>query len=260
MLRATTAMCVLVIVCSMVVGARADTLPLLKNSDTSVAIFSDDFESSMVGQLPASPWQGGLYGGGASSVLATCDLTSEGFAAYQGNKFAKLYRPDESGGVYLFGYDATGAANSTSDAHIVFQGAFRVDGNESSLYATTGPSGTPLAEFGLFGNGDVTIVTPDGQDWGMLTQKANAEQWNTLVITHTNGVDSFGVSVNGAAFEYRQGFAGMLGYAWDGICMQSDNRNSTGYWDAIPAPEPSSFVLLALGLTSLLAYAWRRQR
>lgn len=257
MFRVSTLLLAFAILLATSTIACAGMIPMLKNDDTSAVIFSDGFEGSTVGQIPSSPWVGGLYGGSTNSVLATCDLISEGFAAYEGSSFVKLYRPDEAGGVFLQGIGT--AANSGDGDNIRLQIAFRVDGNESSLYATHGASGDPLAEFGVFGNGDVTVVTPDGQNWDILTQKANVGQWNTLVITHKNGVDAWSVSVNGAPFETRQGFTGMSALSLDGITLQSDTRSSTGYWDAIPVPEPSTVVVLASGLMGLLAYAWRKR-
>lgn len=237
---------------------RADTIPLLQDDDTGAVILNDGFEGSTVGQKPSSPWMGGTYGGSTGSVLTTCDLESEGIAANEGSKYVKLYRPDQSGGVYLQGVGTS--ANSGDGDTIRLQIAFRVDGVESSIYATSGLDGTAIAEFGLFGNGDVAIVTPDQQDWGILDQKANVGQWNTLVVTHVNGVDAWSVSVNGAAFETRQGFTGRSALAFDGITLQSDSRNSTGYWDASPIPEPGTSITLLTAIVSLLAYAWRRRK
>jgi hypothetical protein len=259
MFRCVKCLLAIAVVGMMCSAGHADVVPLLTNVSTSQVILADDgFESSTVGEEPISPWGGGLYGGSANSVLAVCDLASEGFAAYEGSKFLKLYRPDEYGGVFA---QAVGSsANSGDGNNIRLEMAFRVDGTESSLYATNGSGGNPIAQFGFFGNGDVGIVTPDQQDYDILTQKANVGQWNKLVVTHTNGVDAWSVSVNGAAFETRQGFTGMSALALDGITLQSDSRNSTGYWDAVPIPEPSSLVMLFCTVVGLLAYAWRRRK
>jgi hypothetical protein len=256
MLRPTVAACVFVALYSIVASGWADTVPLLKNDTTGAVIFSDGFEGSTVGEPASSPWSSGAAA--SECVTAVCDLASEGFAAYEGSKYLKLYRPDVPGNVYVQGIGT--AANSGDGDMVRLQIAFRVDGMESSIYATNGVGGTPLAELGMFGNGDVTVVTPDGNDWGVLTQKAHIGVWNTMVVTHQNGADAWSVSVNGAPFETRQGFAGMSALAFDGITMQSDNRNSTGYWDAMSVPEPSAFVVIMTGLVSLLAYTWRKRK
>jgi hypothetical protein len=241
--------CVLAVavLCAMSVVAHADAIPLLKNVTTDTVVFTDDFESSTVGQKPGNPWTGGLYGGSENSVLVTADYASEGVPAYQGEKYVKLYRPDESGGAYLQGI----GVNSGDGDTIRLEIAFRISGTECSLYATSGSGGTGIAQFGMFGNGDVSVVTPDGNDWDILTQKANVDAWNTLVITHVNGVDAWSVSVNGASFETRQGTTGQSALAFDGITLQTDNRNSTGYWDAVPEPMTMSFLTVG-GLGILL--------
>lgn len=260
MFRASTLLLAFAILFATFTIASAGMIPMLKNDDTGAVIFSDGFEGSTVGQVPSSPWVGSDYQSGYANgcTLATRDLASEGFAAYEGSNYVELYRPNVSGGVRLKGIGT--AANSGDGENIRLQIAFRVDGNESSIYATNGAGGTLTAQFGMFGNGDVAIVTPNQQDWDILTQKANVGQWNELVVTHQNGVNAWSVSVNGAPFETRQGFTGMSALAFDGIMLQSDNKVTSGYWDAIPVPEPSALIVLASGLMSLLAYAWRKRK
>jgi hypothetical protein len=235
-------------------AVRAEAIPMLTNVTEDAALFTDDFEGQTVGQMPTCPpWNSvGTYGTAGNSIVETCDYASEGVAAYQGEKFVKLYRPDVSGGVYLEGI----SDNSDDDSGdtIRLEIAFRIDGTESSIYAIRS-NGTPLAEFGLFGNGDVCMVTADLQNWVVLNQKANVGEWNVLVVEHVNGVDSWSVSVNGATPETGVGFTGQSDYDWKGICMKSDNRDSTGYWDAVP--EPATMSLLVLGGLSVLI---RRKR
>ncbi|MBN1554346.1 MAG: PEP-CTERM sorting domain-containing protein [Phycisphaerae bacterium] len=233
------------VICAVPLIAQADAIPLLKNVTTGATVFTDDFEGQTVGTQPGAPWTGGIYGGGVNSVVATCDYASQGVPAYQGDRYVKLYRPNESGGVYLQGIGGNSDAGETIRLEI----AFRIDGTESSVYAMNA-NGNPIAQFGMFGNGDVAIVTPNQQEWGILTQKSNVGEWNVLVVEHVNDVDSWSVSVNGAAPETGQGFTGMSGSDWVGIKLQSDSRNSTGYWDAVP--EPTTVALLSLGAIGVL--------
>jgi hypothetical protein len=225
--------------CAVPMAAQAD---LLTNVTTSSTIITDDFEGQTVGAFPGSPWSGGTYGsGGGNCVAEVCDYNSEGVLAYQGDNFLKLYRPDVTGGVYCQAWNS--GSSATGDT-VRLEIAFRIDGLESSVYAVDG-STTPIAEFGMFGDGSVCGVSADGQNWVTLNQTANAGEWNVLVIEHVNGESTFSVSVNGATPESAPCFTGMEDALWQGICFQTDNRDSTGYWDAVP--EPATMSLLAVG-------------
>jgi len=84
-------------------------------------------------------------------------------------------------------------------------------------------------------------------------------QWNTLKMDVDLDNDTMQVWVNGVggtSVATRN-----LGAAVTRVALRiGDGAGSSFYLDSVPIPEPQSIILLGIGLSGLLAYAWRKRQ
>jgi hypothetical protein len=105
------------------------------------------------------------------------------------------------------------------------------------------------------------VVDPTGNYWidtGFTFPGDAAPAWTKLEVTHVNGTNQFDISVNGSSTPFTA-----TGYTvgnMDAIMFKCDGPHSTGLFDAVPIPEPSTCALCVSGLIALLACARRPRK
>jgi len=261
MFRAIQFVLVAVVLFGTCAVVQAESIPLLTNVTTGAAILQDGFESGTVGSPPGQydptvgEWVG--YSSSGGHVWVTDEATS-GIPAYEGSQFLEYYR--QGNGVPSL--RGAGTASGETDT-VMFQAAFYsgVDGRNFGILEFEDAT-TLLTRIGIWPSGDCYVWKGGTfNNWFKLTQKWTTDQWNTLVVTHTNHTNDWTVSINGQTPETVDSFAAGATSVVTGINFSGGTTNNCGcHWDALPIPEPGTLALLATGLIGLLCYAWRRRK
>ena len=173
-----------------------------------------------------------VTGGGARTILAWIKPTATGFGSivtYGKNSKGQnhlIWKRD--GEIMWSAYHSTGQA--TTDT---------VPINEWTFFATTLPNNALGSETVVYFNGQPAASTSMG-DWTVNT----VVEWD-FEIGQWAGYDAdfIGVIDEVAAFDY-----------------ELTGQQIAGLFDAATVPEPSTFVMAALGLLGLAFVAWRKRR
>lgn len=235
--------------------AQAESVPWLVDTNTGAVIFDDNFEPPLgvPGSSPVAAAGSWSFPGVTANVT---NATNAGFDANEGSQFLQVNR---NGSQEMFG---TGVAGNSGDGHLIrLELAFRspASGDGGNIGVLSGSNTTANVLFN--GNGTMRYLVP-GVAWYDLTQTYSTTEWNTLIITHTNGatgLSAYQLSINGQAPE-SIGFANASGNL-NGVYVASPGGGGPIYFDSITAvPEPSAIALALTGLVGLLAYAWRKRK
>jgi hypothetical protein len=266
MIRTTS--CVLAVVILLAAGAavQAAYVPLLQNTTTGEAILFDNFESYAMYAAPdncgpsAAAWGAPTnVGEGTGNAVGIWQNTYGTLTGGEGGQCLLLDR-GTGGACSITGYGDASLSNAGDTVKATM--LVYTFNSECSVYLNQGD--TQLVQIGIYGGADtapghVKVVDPTGASWidtGLTISGDAAPAWSKLEVTHVNGTDQFGISVNGSAQFVATGYAaGNL----NAILFRPDDVHATGLFDAAPVPEPSTIMLLTAGLAGLLAYAWRKR-
>lgn len=209
------------------------------------------------GEGSGAPTVGTVVTYGPSSIVSA---SSEGIPAYQGSQFLKSVRTDTSGSS---GAHLTSDLTPGSTDVITATFALRLKDADSYLviYPGTSQGADDMGGFYFTGTGAVKY---HNSGWQATILTNNVGQWNTVSLTHTNGIGDWTITVNGQSISLTMTDTGNWSQCVSGVLKSLDFYNannpvggSTVYIDAIPEPVP--ITLLASGLLGLLAYAWKNR-
>ena len=233
------------IVCVAAVTVQAAVIPMAYNNTTSTVLSDYTFEtgSPTVGTATITGTGGGAIVSSDGSVTPR-----------EGSKFLKL--------PYLANLElAYGGSHGASDATTLSFAIQVTAGTNAPVWFGSTMGNTDVGSFHFNADGSVQYNNQGLGGWTNSGLTHNADQWNDIVATHTNGTADWTISVNGSAPV--------------AVTMDPSPSNPTAvpvgfktyhypdvdgiiYLDAIP--EPGTIVLLFTGLIGLLAYAWRKRR
>lgn len=263
--------------------AEAESIPMLRNVTSGQTIFHDDFENQAVIPLPAvSPntqanalpstaltgnWASvdGSFGDTSTYSLGVVDSSTSvgGVAANEGDQFLQMSTTAATQGIPMRAIGV--AANSGTGDTIEVNIAFNISsGSRGLFYLFGGGNSALIAAFTLNGTGgwgdgtDYRLVNNVAETLTTTTLGYTAGSWNTLNVVYENNTTTMDVSINGGQ-SISLATYGATGSTLDTLFFHQSSP-TTIYYDAVAIPEPSSILLMGLGVVMTMVAIRRRQR
>jgi hypothetical protein len=179
--------------------------------------------------------------------------------AQQGSQFFQISTSLASQGVAMTG---SGVNNGTAGDIIEANFAFNLTTGSDRALVYLFDGGDLLAALSLNGvnatNTSYTLATNDGAAWNNTSLTFAPDAWNTLTIQHELGTANWDLSINGGSSVAYSGFQDASSFVVDAINFNQTSA-STLYIDAV-IPEPSSVILMGLGVLSMIVIGHTRRR
>ena len=221
------------------------------NTTKNWVIFSDDFESGIVGETPGmdNPDMGTWDWNSLSIAEIQGATETEQMTAAEGSQYIKIARLTGRPKLTAIGdMEASDAGEEGDTVEIRF--SFFFESGFASVYPRSGDGDSaqitffPDEEVRIYGGGDV--------GWNILDQTYNENQWNQVLIRYINGSGEYSISVNGAEFETYEGVSSEdngMGGNLDGLRFQGDGDGTVFFLDGIPEvkQEPIELNFVSFG-------------
>ena len=215
------------------------------NTTKNLVIFSDDFESSIVGETPGmdNPDVGMWDWNGLSIAEIAGATDTEQMTASEGSQYVRIARLMGRPKLTAIGdLDASDAGEEGDTVEIRFSAYF--ESGFASIYPRSGDGDS--AQITFFPEGEIRIYGGGDVGWNILDQTYNEDKWNHILIQYINGSGEYSMSVNGAEFETYESVSSEdngMGGNLDGLRFQGDGDGTVFYLDGIPGVEQEAIKL-----------------
>lgn len=245
-------------------AASATTVHAVFVTADSVTVFDDTFEASPLGNIAGHTTAPGpgvwTQAGSGDSTHAVIGPSDPGPGAAEGDQYLQLTRV--SGPTWAVAQQWTASSGTGAQMH--------------AEWMTYLPSGLP--NFGFIGgfsldvdtdpatsvsvnNGTVMALNSANSAWDATTLSVVFDAWQKWELDWEVGSDTMLITLDGASFNYTGSGSLGTGMATAGyFFVAAGDNGATLYVDAVPIPEPSSFLLLIGGAASTLLLRRRRKR
>ena len=215
-------------------GMDVNTVAVL-NLTKETVIFSDDFESSVIGEATASddPQVGSWEWNGTPMNEVMGKEEPKGMVAAEGEQYLKVARMPHRVNLTAVG-DLDAAADSEVDDKVEIRFSVFYESGYASIYPRSAEGDS--AQITFFPNGEVRIYGGVDVGWQILEQTYNESEWNQVVIEYVNGSGEYSISVNGADFETYEGVSSEdngSGGNVEGFRLQGDGDGTVFFVDAM---------------------------
>ena len=221
------------------------------NTTKNWIIFSDDFESGIVGETPGmdNPDMGTWDWNGLSIAEIAGTKDTEKMTAAEGSQYVKIARLTGRPKLTAIGdLNASDAGEEGDTVEIRFSFFFK--SGFASIYPRSGDGDS--AQITFFPDGEVRIYGGGDVGWNILDQSYTENQWNQVLILYINGSGEYSISVNGAELETYEGVSSEdngRGGDLDGLRFQGDGDGTVFFLDGIPEvkQEPIKLNFVSFG-------------
>ncbi len=209
------------------------------NTTKNWIIFSDDFESGIIGETPGmdNPDMGTWDWNGLSIAEIAGTKDTEKMTAAEGSQYVNIARLTGRPKLTAMGdLNASDAGEEGDTVEIRFSFFFK--SGFASIYPRSGDGDS--AQITFFPEGEIRIYGGGDIGWNILDQTYNENKWNRVLIQYINGSGEYSMSVNGAEFETYESVSSEdngKGGNLDGLRFQGDGDGTVFYLDGIPGGE-----------------------